>query len=168
MAAEDGGKHSLVRRAMGSSRHIVLIAVVSTFLASMSLMLYEVAAMFFAVLDALKAGVPSQPLAKKLAVGLIEAVDIFLISIAIYIISLGMYRLFVDETLPTPRWLDMHDLDDLKDVLVSLVIVVLAVLFLREAMARDVGFEMLPFGLAIAVVIAVLIAFLVKKATRRD
>lgn len=51
------------------------------------------------------------------------------------IISLGLYSLFSDDTLPLPRWLEVHSLDDLKGNLVSLVIAVLAVLFLRAAIA---------------------------------
>lgn len=48
-------------------------------------------------------------------------------------IGLGLYRLFVDPELPLPAWLKIRDLDDLKNNLVSSVIAVLSVLFLREA-----------------------------------
>jgi uncharacterized membrane protein YqhA len=95
-------------------------------------------------------------------VGLIEAVDIFLIGIAIYLISLGLYVLFVDETLPLPKWLEIRNLDDLKHSLVSVVIVVLAVLFLREALIRDTGYDLIAFGGGLAVVISSLTFYLGK------
>ena len=101
--------------------------------------------------------------AKALAVGLIEAVDVFLIAVAVYITSLGLYVLFVDDTLPLPRWLQVRDLEDLKNNLVSVVIAVLAVLFLREAVAWDGSRNLLAFGAALALVIASLTFFLAKK-----
>lgn len=87
--------------------------------------------------DAWRAGEISSKSAKVFAVGLIEAVDVFLIAIALYIISLGLYVLFVDDRLPLPRWLEIQDLDDLKGHLVSVVIAVLA------ARARDRGADVL-------------------------
>jgi len=79
----------------------------------------------------------------------------------VYITSLGLYSLFVDDTLPLPRWLEIHDLDDLKGNLVSVVIAVLAVLFLREAVAWDGTRDLVSFGVAIAVMVAALTLFLV-------
>ena len=49
---------------------------------------------------------------------------------------------------------EVHSLDDLKENLVSVVIAVLAVLFLREAVAWEGGRDLLPFGGALALVIA--------------
>ena len=74
----------------------------------------------------------------------------FLIAIVIYIMSLGLYALFIDDKLPLPRWLEIHDLEDLKNHLVSVVIAVLAVLFLREAVAWDGGRDLLKFGAALS------------------
>ena len=70
----------------------------------------------------------------------------FLIGVALYIASLGLYALFVDSTLPLPRWPEVHDLDDLKNNLVSVAIAVLAVLFPREAVAWDGSATSSPSG----------------------
>jgi len=153
----------MLRRLLASSRLIVLIAIVGTFVASFSLMVYEAVVIVSAVVDVVVNGSVSPKAAKVLAVGLIEAVDVFLIAIAIYIISLGLYSLFVDDTLPLPRWLEIHNLDDLKAHLVSVVIAVLAVLFLREAVASENSFELLQFGAALSLMIGSLTFFL-----RRD
>jgi uncharacterized membrane protein YqhA len=67
-----------------------------------------------------------------------------------------------------PRWLQIHDLDDLKNSLVSVVIAVLAVLFLHEAMGWEGGNSLLTFGVAIALVIAVLTFFLTKNRGKKD
>lgn len=158
----------LMRHVLSSSRYIVLIPVFGTLIASVALLLYEAAVVIVAVVDAAWQHSASPKDAKALAVGLIEAVDVFLIAIALYIISLGLYTLFVDDTLQLPRWLEISDLDDLKSNLVSVVIVVLAVLFLREAITQDTGYDLLSFGAALSLVIVAVTFFLTKKAPHKD
>ena len=158
----------MLRRLFSRSRYVVLIAVLGTFVASLALILYEASVVALAVVDAVRNYSSSPTVAKKFAVGLIEVVDVFLIAIAVYIISLGLYVLFVDEKLPLPRWLKIRDLDDLKNNLVSVVIAVLAVLFLRQAMAWDGGYDLLAFGASVALVIATLTFFLVKEDKRDE
>jgi uncharacterized membrane protein YqhA len=154
----------VLRHALASGRYIVLIAVIGTFLGAIMLMVYETLVVFNAMIDVLRDGSVSSKSAKVLAVGLIEAIDIFLIAIVAYIISLGLYVLFVDDTLPRPRWLTFNDLDDLKDNLLSVIVAVLAVLFLREAIARDSDRALLELSVALALMIGVLTFFLTKKS----
>ena len=157
----------MLRRVLASSRYVVLIAVVGTFVASLTLLVYEAFVVAEAVIRIIAESRVSSQGAKVLAVGLIEAVDIFLIAIAVYIISLGLYALFIDDALPLPRWLEVHDLEDLKANLVSIVIAVLAVLFLREAVAWDGQRDLLRFGAVLALVIAALTFFLFLKRKRK-
>jgi uncharacterized membrane protein YqhA len=158
----------MMRRALLSSRYIVIIAVAGTFVGSLALLVYEAIVVAETVIEIIREGAVSSKAAKVLAVRLIEAVDVFLIAIALFIISLGLYSLFVDDTLPLPRWLEVHSLDDLKENLVSVVIAVLAVLFLREAVAWEGGRDLLPFGAAIALVVAALTFFLMRKVQPKD
>lgn len=144
-----------------------MIAIFATFTGSIALMIYEAIVVFRAVINIASEPQFSPATAKKLAVGLIEAVDIFLISIAMYMMSLSLYALFVDERLPLPRWLQMRDLEDLKGNLMSIVIAVLAVLFLRVAVAWEGGTDILALGVALALVIAALTFFLSKQQARR-
>src|SRR5262245_6299354 len=157
-----------LRRILASSRYIVLVAVIGTFVASLALLVYEAIVVGVAVVGVLREGAVSAHSSKVLAVGVIEAVDVFLIGVALYITSLGLYALFVDSTLPLPRWLEVDDLDDLKNILVSVVIAVLAVLFLHEAVAWDGGRDILAFGAALALMVAVLTLFLTKKWFGKD
>jgi uncharacterized membrane protein YqhA len=151
-----------LRRALASSRYVIVIAVLGTFLASLALLVYELLVVAVALVDVVRTGTVSSTVAKTLAVGLIETVDVFLIAIAVYITSLGLYSLFIDSTLPLPRWLQIHDLEDLKSNLVSVVIAVLAVLFLGEAVKWDGSRDLLAFGAALALIIAALSLFLAR------
>jgi uncharacterized membrane protein YqhA len=158
----------VLRLIFASSRYLVLIAIVATFVGAVALMVYEALVVFQALIDIARAPDFSPKNAKRIAVGLIEAVDIFLIAIAMYMMSLSLYALFIDERLPLPRWLKVNDLEDLKANLVSIVIAVLAVLFLRQAVAWEEGSDILALGVALALVIASLTFFLAKKSTRKD
>jgi uncharacterized membrane protein YqhA len=154
----------MLRRVLASSRYIVLLAILGTFLASVALVLYEAIVVANIVIDVAQGGSVSPKIGKALAVGVIEAIDVFLIAIVAYIICLGLYALFIDDTLPVPRWLEVRDLEDLKDHLVSIVIAVLAILFLREAVGRAGDLDLLSLGVALALMIAALTFYLVRKS----
>lgn len=83
-------------------------------------------------------------------------------------IALGLYELFIDNTLKLPEWLQIRTFDDLKNKLVGVVLVVLAVLFLGHVVAWDGSRDLLGFGLAIAAVIAALTFFLMAAKGGKD
>ena len=157
----------MLSRLLALSRYVTIVAVFGILLASVALLVYEALVVAMALVDTARGGTLSPKLAKVLAVGLIEAVDIFLIAIVAQIIGLGLYRLFVDPELPLPAWLKISDLDDLKSHLVSSVIAVLAVLFMREAVGWDGERDLLRFGGALSFVIGALTLYLVAKG-RKD
>ncbi len=109
---------------------------------------------------AVQSGSAAPTASKALAAGLIEAIDVFLIAVVAYITSIGLYSLFVDSTAPAPKWLMIRNLDDLKTQLVSVVIAVLAVLFLQEMVERAGETDLLPLALAIGAMIVALTLFL--------
>lgn len=95
----------------------------------------------------------------KLVVGFIEVADIFLLAVVLYIMAVGLYELFIDDNLPLPGWLVIHNLEDLKEKLVGVVIVVLAVFFLGRVIESTEPIEVLYLGGGIALVIAALSYF---------
>jgi uncharacterized membrane protein YqhA len=150
----------MLRRVLASSRYILFIAVIAALLVSVALILYEAIVIAEVIFNAVtQGGFLPQP-SKALAVGLIEALDVFLIAIVALIIGLGLHALFVDDTLPLPRWLKIDNLEDLKRHLVSIIIAVLAVLFLREAVERAQDLDLLRLAAALAVMIAALVLFI--------
>lgn len=158
---------SMLRRALASSRYVVIIAVVSTFVSSVALLVHGALLEASVVIRALREGTVSSKAVKALALGLIEATDIFLIGIVLLVVSLGLYTLFVDNTLPLPAWLDMKDLEDLKGQIVGVVITVLAVLFLGEMVRYEGEADLLRIGAGIALVVAALTFFLQVKTSKK-
>ena len=73
------------------------------------------------------------------------------------VVALGLYLLFVDPDLPVPRWLHAGDVDDLKARLGgNRGGYLLDILFLEEVIHWGSERDRLPFGLAIAAVVAAL------------
>ena len=158
----------MLQRAVTLSRYVVFVAVVAALAASAALILYEAAVVADVIFNAIKQGGFQLQSGKALAVGLIEAIDVFLIAIVALVIGLGLHRLFVDETLPLPRWLKIDDLEDLKGYLVSIVIAVLAVLFLGQAVERVGDLDLLRLAAALALMIAALVFFLSMGIRRKE
>jgi uncharacterized membrane protein YqhA len=70
--------------------------------------------------------------------------------------------------MPLPRWLKIDNLEDLKGHLVSIVIAVLAVLFLRQAVEQAGNLDLLRLAAALALMIAVLVLFLFLSVRRKE
>ena len=158
----------MLQRALSLSRYVVFAAVIAALAASIALILYEAAVVAEVIFYAVKEGGFQLKSGRALAVGLIEAIDVFLIAIVALVIGLGLHRLFVDETLPLPRWLKIDDLEDLKGYLVSIVIAVLAVLFLRQAVERAGDLDLLSLAAALAIMIVALVFFLAMRIRRKE
>jgi uncharacterized membrane protein YqhA len=71
-------------------------------------------------------------------------------------VALGLYQLFIDQSLVLPRWLKVNDLSDLKRDLIGVVVVLLGVSFLGEVVNWEGESTVLPLGAAVALVIAAL------------
>ena len=98
---------------------------------------------------------------------LIKQADYALLATVLYVLALGLYSLFVDDRVPMPSWLRIHDLGQLKELLAGVVVVAIAVIFLGQALTWDGTTDLLAPGLASAAVIAALALFLWQAARER-
>jgi uncharacterized membrane protein YqhA len=155
---EPVGEEAMVRRSLAASRFLILFAVVGTLLSSAVLLLYGALVVVDIAVDTIREWSVSSEGAKTLSIEFIELVDLFLLGTVLYLIALGLYELFIDDTLPTPAWLHVETLDDLKNKLIAVIVVLLGVTFLRSAVAWKSGRDILFFGLAIAAVLVPLAA----------
>ncbi len=156
----------MLRKLLPAVRFSILIAVLGSMLASITLLIYGIFQTAQLILGVLGAGAVSSKGAKSLALGFIEVVDLFLLGTVFYIIALGLYELFIDAEVVVPAWLVITNLDDLKNKLVGVVIVILAVLFLGQIVIWDGERNLLPYGGAIALVISALTFFLSQKGKK--
>lgn len=100
---------------------------------------------------------------KEMVIGFVEIADIFLLSVVLYMIALGLYELFIADIPGLPEWLVFNSLDDLKTQLIGVVVVVLAVYFLGRTLHGDSTQNLLYLGGGISLVIAALALFMRSK-----
>jgi len=95
--------------------------------------------------------------AKVAVVDLLEVIDTYLLGTVALILGVGIVELFITP-LRLPAWLVIDDLGDLKSKVIDGVILVAAVKFLEQLVISKDALDVLYYGLAVAVVSAVLLA----------
>ena len=148
----------MLNKILSSSRYIVLIAVLGSFLASLASLLAG-GARTVTILSEVFTRLDSEKALKSITYSFIEVVDLFLIGTVFYIIAMGLYELFIDETVKLPEWLVIQSLDDLKGKLINGVIVIMAVYFLGALVNWDGQSDLLHLSAAVSLVIAALTFF---------
>jgi uncharacterized membrane protein YqhA len=148
-----------VRRLLGWSRLLVLLAVVGSFIASATLMVYGVMRSVGIIVDLMgHVGddlVTSERHGKELIAHAISIVDMFLMGTVLFIVAAGMYQLFIDPRTSLPGWLRISSLDDLKSLLTGVIIVALLVTFLGSAVewTNESSPNIIALGLSVAAVV---------------
>ena len=95
-------------------------------------------------------------------------IDVFLIGATLIIAAFGLYELFISRIdpdgrgRPLPAWLEMHDLNDLKARVISMIILVTAVTFTDVLLDFDQAqaLDVLYLGAGVAIVIGALTVYL--------
>ncbi len=85
-------------------------------------------------------------------------VDVFLLSLVLYIFALGLYELFVGK-LNVPAWLSIESVDQLKAKLASVIILFVAIAYVKELVYWQKPVETLLFGAATGILLLVLIQY---------
>jgi uncharacterized membrane protein YqhA len=137
--------------AAGSS-WLFLLAVIGSALISVALFVFGFGLAVFTLYEAVLNIQFDLHVLKGLLAISIEIIDIFLVATVFYIVALGLYELFIAKA-PLPGWLKICDLDDLKEKVLGLVTIALAVLFLGDALTWEGTTNILAYGAAIGAVI---------------
>lgn len=155
-------------RLLLSFRYIIYLPVLGSMVAALAAMIfgvYEVGLTIYAMAQGMAI---AEKTIKLLLINLIEGVDVFLLGTAFYLIALGLYELFIDPKLAVPAWLHIDTLDDLKNKLLNVIVVVLAVQFLAQVLSWDGTHTLLSYGAAVAAVILALALFLGRREKKRE
>ncbi len=156
----------MLNRVLAATRYLMIIPVIGSFVGATALLVYGGAETLQLIQKTLAAGEVSRSGAKSLAIEFIEIIDLFLLGTVFYIIAFGLYELFIEADIGLPDWLEIRTLDDLKNKLVKVVIVVLGVLFLGHVVSWSGSDDVLYLGGGIAVVVAALTWFLKATASK--
>ena len=146
----------MITRILENSRFLSALVVMTSIIASVTLQLYTLITACMTVIAYVSA--PSD-VGGSLALKFIKLVDVALLATVFQLIAIGIYKLFIDSSLTLPEWLKVENLDDLKNKLVRVMVLVMAVSFLTEVIEGDPGPDVAYLGVGTAAVIAALTYF---------
>ncbi len=150
-----------VERTLVASLRLAYLPVAFLLLAALGVFVYAVAVLINALASIIK-----HPFPVGHHIGSFLLVfDLFLIGSTALISAIGFYELFIGDIRVggvdvLPAWLAMHDLNELKSRVVSMIVLVLAVGFVEVAVDSPGGLDILETGGGVTVVILALTAFL--------
>jgi uncharacterized membrane protein YqhA len=137
----------------------VLIAVVGVLLVSLTLFLLGALSAFTVTWKAWRAAYTLAEFASTdLLIEILGVIDIMLRAVVFYIIGIGLYSLFI-APLNLTAALGVESLLDLETKVISVVIVILAVVFLEHFVRWENSADTLYFAAALAIVVASLVVF---------
>lgn len=157
---EKRGVHTFVEALAINSKWLFSLAVIGTGLISAVLFIYGFILSIYAILYAIAYFNFDIHAVQEFLAKAIEIIDIFLVATVFYLISMGLFELFIAKA-PLPGWVEIRTLDDLKTKLLGLIVIALAVIFLGAALTGTGGYyNVLLFGAAVAIMIVAISAYL--------
>jgi uncharacterized membrane protein YqhA len=146
---------NVLRNILAGSRYLIIISVIGTLIGSIIVLGYGAVTVVGVLINIfINHIVFTTEEVKIVAVSSVELIDLFLLSTILYIVSLGLYKLFIDPKLPLPDWLEIGDLNDLKERILGVIIVLLAISFLGYVVEWEFGdYSIVALGLAIGLVL---------------
>lgn len=135
------------------SRFGILLSIVGVAISAFVLLIYCLVVLVGSILNAFTDTSFDVDGARHLAVELIELTDFFLLGMVLYVVSIGMYQLFVDPDLPVAGWMRVTSLDDLKTHILNVIVVLLVVTFLASAITWTGGQDIIYLGAVVSAVI---------------
>lgn len=145
----------MFKKILVASRYSIILAVIGLMIACLALLIAGLYKVYKVIAGLFGASVSD----KGALVGFVESADLFLLAVALYIIAIGLYDLFIDPNIEMPEWLNIKSLGDLKKKLLDVVVVILGVVFLGKVVNWNGEIEILYLGGGIALMIAALTYF---------
>ena len=150
---------NIFERALWSLRFIVLFGVIFGALSAIVLFLAGSTEIYHILVGYLHAGEHTLT-HEEILVGIIGAVDFYLIGLVLIIFSFGIYELFISD-IDIARIeggfgsiLDIENLDDLKNKIIKVIIMVLIVTFFQRILSMEftTSIDMLAMAVSICLI----------------
>jgi uncharacterized membrane protein YqhA len=138
------------------SRHLVIVAVLAALVGAAVVLIFGVSVLVHLIIEMVQAPSFTSESIKATSLSFVQLIDLLFLGVALYIVALGLYCLFVDRSLRPLPWLEIENFDELKIILISVVIVILVINFTGVVVHWDGSEAILYLGLAVAAVISAL------------
>lgn len=149
----------MFEHALWNTRFFVIFAVICGLASSLALFIIgsvDIVNVFIYIVNTYTSGLHPDNFHAKIVGDIIESVDIYLIAIVLFIFGYGVYELFISyvdvaKASDHSKVLEIHSLDDLKDKITKVIIMVLIVTFFKKvlSMSYQTPYEMLTLAASI-------------------
>lgn len=143
---------------IGRTRYMVLIPILAVLIGAFSLFLQGTIQAFEVMHETWSQLIAPSSEHKEFAVDYLAIVSTLLKAVVFYLIGVGLYSLFI-QPLNLTSALGVDSLADLEHKIISVVIVILAVVFLEHYVHFDNGTQIVQYGIALALAVASLVWF---------
>ncbi len=96
----------------------------------------------------------------EIILSVLKSADLVLLGVVLFIMGVGLFELFINPIDNLPNWLIIKDIDDLKSMLIKVIIVVIGVSFTGKIVTWDGTTDLLGYGVGLSAVIFALSFFL--------
>lgn len=143
-----------MERLLISARYLINLAVLAALVGAAAILIYGALVTFHVIGLMFTERAFTVEASKEVALGFIEVIDLLFLGVVLYITALGLYHLFINSTIHLPRWLKIEEFEELKVILVGVVVVLLAVNFSGQVVDWDGTSDILALGVGISLVLA--------------
>ncbi len=147
---------AIFENVLWSTRFFVLLAVIFSMLGGIGLFIVasvDVYGVVTNIFNVYAQHLHPEHFHEEIVGGLIGAIDLYLMAVVLFIFGFGLYELFISEIDvakqgAASKVLEIHSLDDLKDKLAKVIVMVLVVSFFRRVLYTEYNgaLEMLYFS----------------------
>lgn len=135
---------------------VSFLAVIGVTLLSIGVFLYS----FYEIFKVVKSILSDYPNEGEIILKALKAIDLVLLGVIFFIIGTGLFELFIKPIDNLPDWFHMENIDQLKAMLIKVIIVVMGVSFTGRIVTWDGETDLLGYGIGLGVVIFALSFFL--------
>jgi uncharacterized membrane protein YqhA len=147
-----------LNRLIGYTRYIILFVIVSVLLAAITICVVAPILTLANLWDVLQDGVRGSLAGHEGILRILDLVIVMLEVVAFYLVGIGLYHLFIGP-LPLAERIGLDSLNKLESKVVSVIVVMMAVIFLEHLVLGHNATDSLLFGAAIALVVSALASF---------
>ncbi len=164
----------ILERLLWESRLILILAVISSLLAATFLVLLGTYDIFILIKKAIFSEINNiEYFQKESITKIIGAIDNYLIATVLLIFGLGLYELFIskiqqiEEDTKSSKILMIHSLDQLKDKIAKVIIMVLIVTFFKYSISQE-NWNMFNLLLLAVGILLIALSFYLINAKKSD
>lgn len=137
-------------------KFFTFIAVVGVIILAVGVFFYS----FYEVVKVIQTILFEKPEEGEVILKSLKAIDAVLLGVIFFIIGLGLFELFISPIDNLPEWFHMKDIDELKAMLIKVVVVVIGVSFTGRIVTWDGTTNLLGYGVGLGAVVLALSYFL--------